>query len=327
MHTVDLSQCEPLGEGLERPEDVAIGADGRVWASDRASCVAELLGPRQLRRVGRPGGEPNGITFTADGRLLVANFGNGHLDVIDPVSGEHRTLAEEAGGERLVCTNYLVVDRAGSIWGSCSSRRSDYIHAIMDGEPDGFLFRIDPDGGSEIVAPAVAFPNGLALDPAEEWLYCCRSGHGDVVRFPIRPDRGLGPQEPFGPGFGERRVEEWGEGAVDAVFGVGDARKPVELAHADFAVLARWGLTDGCGFDAEGNLWVTVATKNQVVVIAPSGEAHVALEDPEGRLVSLPTNVSWGGPDLRDLYLGSIGTPFVVRAPSPVAGMPLVHQR
>lgn len=327
MHTIDLAACEPLGRGLERPEDVAIGADGRVWASDKASCVAEVLGPDEIRRAGRPGDEPNGIAFTADGRLLVANFGNGRLDVVDPAKGEHRTLAEEAGGERLVCTNYVVVDRDGAIWGSCSSRRSDYIHAIMDGEPDGFLFRIDPDGGSQVVAPAVAFPNGLALDEREEWLYCCRSAHGDVVRFPIRPDRSLGPQEPFGPAFGDRGAGEWGEPAVDAVFGAGEARKPVELADADFGVLARWGLTDGCALDAEGNLWVTVATKNQIAVIAPSGEAHIALEDPAGSVVALPTNVSFGGPDRRDLYLGSIGTPFVVRAPSPVAGMPLVHQR
>jgi gluconolactonase len=33
------------------------------------------------------------------------------------------------------------------------------------------------------------------------------------------------------------------------------------------------------------------------------------------------------GPDLRDLYIGSVVTDYVVHVRSPVPGMPLVHQR
>jgi gluconolactonase len=40
-----------------------------------------------------------------------------------------------------------------------------------------------------------------------------------------------------------------------------------------------------------------------------------------------PTNVSWGGRGLRDLYIGSIRKDYVLHARSPVPGMPLVHQR
>ena len=40
-----------------------------------------------------------------------------------------------------------------------------------------------------------------------------------------------------------------------------------------------------------------------------------------------PTNVTWGGADLRDLYIGSIASDYVVHARSPVAGLPLFHQR
>jgi gluconolactonase len=40
-----------------------------------------------------------------------------------------------------------------------------------------------------------------------------------------------------------------------------------------------------------------------------------------------PTNVSWGGRDLRDLCIGSIRKNYVLHARSPVPGMPLVHQR
>ena len=38
------------------------------------------------------------------------------------------------------------------------------------------------------------------------------------------------------------------------------------------------------------------------------------------------TNVTWGGPDLKDLYVGSIRAGYVLKARSPVAGQPHVHQ-
>jgi predicted amidohydrolase len=36
---------------------------------------------------------------------------------------------------------------------------------------------------------------------------------------------------------------------------------------------------------------------------------------------------TWGGPDLCDLYIGSVVTDYVLRVRSPVGGIPLVHQR
>ena len=40
-----------------------------------------------------------------------------------------------------------------------------------------------------------------------------------------------------------------------------------------------------------------------------------------------PTNVSWGGTDMRDLYIGSITNDYILHARSPVPGLPLLHQR
>ena len=85
--------------------------------------------------------------------------------------------------------------------------------------------------------------------------------------------------------------------------------------------------TDGCGFDQEGNLWVTLVLANRIVAIRPSGEVVTVLSDPRGELMRSPTNVSWGGPDLRDLYIGSVVNDYVVKTRSPIPGLPLVHQR
>ena len=90
---------------------------------------------------------------------------------------------------------------------------------------------------------------------------------------------------------------------------------------------SRLGLTDGCGFDVDGNLWVTLVMANKVVAITPEGEVVTMLDDPEGKLMRNPTNVSWGGDGLRDLYIGSITSDYVVKAPSPVPGMAQAYQR
>ena len=57
------------------------------------------------------------------------------------------------------------------------------------------------------------------------------------------------------------------------------------------------------------------------------GELVTMLSDPEGTILRTPTNVSWGGPDLCDLYIGSVVSDYVVHVRSPIPGMPLVHQR
>ena len=64
-----------------------------------------------------------------------------------------------------------------------------------------------------------------------------------------------------------------------------------------------------------------------MIAITPAGEVVTIIQDPTGDVMDWPTNVSWGGPDLRDLYIGSIRKDYVLHSRSPVPGLPLVHQR
>ena len=66
---------------------------------------------------------------------------------------------------------------------------------------------------------------------------------------------------------------------------------------------------------------------NKVVAITPELEVIDILSDPEGKLMRNPTNVTWGGDDMRDLYIGSVSTDYVIKTRSPVPGLRLVHQR
>jgi len=75
-------------------------------------------------------------------------------------------------------------------------------------------------------------------------------------------------------------------------------------------------MADGCAFDAEGNLWVTLVLANRIVAISP-----------DGALLNGPTSIAWGGRDMRDIQIGSITTPYVLKGRSSVPGLPMVHQR
>ncbi|HVI32571.1 SMP-30/gluconolactonase/LRE family protein [Phenylobacterium sp.] len=307
LQPIPVSAFEKVALGIDRPEDVVVGKDGRVFAADHQCAVAELMGGGSFHRMGPKGGAPNGINMDAQGRIVIANFGiydrePGPLQRFDPASGLHETLLTEVEGRRLTSSNYPVIDRAGNIWCANSTHAETWPQAL-DGRDDGFLFVLRPDGSASVVAEGLKFPNGLALSADERFLYCAQTSAADVVRFPVLPGARLGPAERYGPVLGE-------------------LMRPGEPAPEHGTL----GYTDGIGFDAEGNLWVCLPGANRVVAISPRREVTSVIYDPSGQIVNHPTNVTWGGPDLKDLYIGSIRADYVLKARSPVAGQPQVHQ-
>ena len=80
-------------------------------------------------------------------------------------------------------------------------------------------------------------------------------------------------------------------------------------------------------FRIEDILWVTLVLANKVVAITPGGDVLTIIDDPTGELMRAPTNVAWGGSDMRDLYIGSLFSDHILHARSPVPGLPLFHQR
>ncbi len=307
---ISLEAMEKIGHGLERPEDVVVSKTGRVFVSDHLCSCAEILPDGSLKRIGPKGGAPNGINIDAQGQIVVANFGlfdqePGPLQRLDPETGALENLVEEIGGKQLTSSNYPIIARDGTIWCTHSTFAPTWMEAF-DGRTDGFVFRLAPGGEARIEAEGLQFANGCCLDPDENFLYVNQTSGGNVLRFPIQSDGGLGKAEAYGP-----------------VLGV----IPKELKLSTPAEMANWAFTDGNGFDQEGNLWVTLPVANKLVAITPQREVITIAHDPSGETLSQPTNISWGGADLCDLYVGSISTPYVLKTRSPVPGMPLIHQR
>lgn len=308
------SDFEKIAVGIDRPEDVVVGRDGRVFASDHQSSVAEIFPEGTFKRMGPKGGAPNGINMDAKGRVIISNFGiydqePGPLERFDPSTGKHETLVAEIDGKTLSSCNYPIVAKDGTIWCTHSTWAPTWPEAL-DGRTDGFVFAYLPDGTVKVAATGLKFANGCCLDADETHLYVNQTSGANVLRYEIKGPGELGPAEAYGPELGPLLT-----GEVNP-----DNPAPPE-------VMPHLGYTDGNGFDVEGNLWVTLPAANKIVAITPTREVITVVHDPDGDIVNHPTNVTWGGPNMDDLYVGSIRADYVLKAKSPVAGMKLIHQR
>ena len=110
------------------------------------------------------------------------------------------------------------------------------------------------------------------------------------------------------------------------------------------------GIPDGFAFDAAGNLWITLVNADRLIALTPEGDVLDLLDDgdpaqvaewdrhfhagtmtPEilgsaaGSLAPMMASVTFGGPDLRTVYLGSLMGTTIPCFRSPVPGLPLPH--
>jgi gluconolactonase len=302
-----VRDLHPVALGIDRPEDVLMLAGGLIVASDAGSAVAQLDEGGSFRRIGRAGGIPNGLGALPDGKVAIANFELGCLQELDLEHGTVRVIADRTvDGQVLRFANYPLVDYDGGIWLSCCTARSETASALAVPKPDGMIVYVDKRGAATVAAHLI-FPNCMALDSSGAFLYACRTATTDIVRFRILGPGKLGEEERFGPPLGGRGPDETSE-------------EPHNLL-ADSATLRRWGLADGCAFDAPGNLWITLAMSDEIIALSPAGEqVAVELAFREGKLAA-PTSICWGGSDMRDVYIGSLTAPYVLRGRSSVPGV------
>ncbi|HVE92687.1 MAG TPA: SMP-30/gluconolactonase/LRE family protein [Actinomycetota bacterium] len=151
---------------------------------------------------------------------------------------------------------------------------------------DGCIFRIDASGVTTVWSEASTnFPNGACLDASGKWLLVLESLPPALVRIRISDDGTAG----------EREV-------------VAELRGTVP---------------DGVCLDEDGLAYVCCYRPDRILTVDPDGGVDVFADDPEGTILSAPTNGVFCGNDLRTLVTGNLGRWHLTACEPGPRGLPL----
>lgn len=328
---VDRADIQFIGHDLQRPECIIAQPDGTLWAADARGGVMridtdgsqQLLAPQQAagdevsfeqRYVQSQGASlPNGLALTAEGDFIICNWGLDRIERLDRQGVVH-VLHDNLGGRPLGKTNFPLLDSKGRIWFTVTTTMQPWTDSINSGVLDGYIGVID-EQGLRIVAEGFGGTNEIRFDDNEEWLYVVESNARRISRLRLNGDGSLTDREVYGPSQLE-------------------------------------GFPDGFAFDSFGNLWVTLVMSDKLIAITPEGDVLTLLDDgnpdatarlnrhyadktltPEimaaarGTLAPWMASLTFGGPDLKNVYLGSLQGSRIPWFRAPVAGQPLIHWR
>jgi gluconolactonase len=203
--------------------------------------------------------------------------------------GGRDLLAFHHRGKYLNSPNDIVVRRAdGAIYFSDPEygRWNDWIGQERNRDLDvKGVYRVAETGSvgdAELMVAEGEFdePNGLCFSPDERILYVNDSDHGRIKAFDVADDGSLSGARVFFEGVGSGFTDEDSDAIRQA--------RHQELHDA--------GAVDGMKCDAEGNVWVT--GPGGVWAISPEAERIGRIRTPE-----VAGNLTWGGPDLRTLFV------------------------
>jgi sugar lactone lactonase YvrE len=315
MH-IQLHDLKFLGENLHRPESVIATAKGELFVSDHECSVHQLGQPKKSVHGVPEGFLTNGIALTPQKEFLVANLGaicGGGLWKID----RQRQLSPvlmEVDGEPMSSTNFVSIDAKGRRWISISTRKIPRTLSFNAHVSDGFIALID-EHGARIVADGITFTNECRVDPTGRWLYVNETYGRRLSRYPI--------------------IEQ-------AVCKLG----PIEVIHT----FSDGDFPDGLAFDCEGSVWVACVISNRVIRVDKNGQGHIVVEDPNPTIIANAeakfagegltfedayagtvqtlgnvSSVAFGGPDLKTVYLGSLGAQRIATFRSAIAGAQPPH--
>ena len=173
-----------LGQG-HAPEDVALDAEGRIYAGFEDGRIVQLQPDGTQPRVfANTYGRPLGLVFDRDGNLLVADAVKGLLSISK--AGEVKLLADAADGVKFGCLNDLDVGADGTIYFTEASRKfpmSQHVNDLLEHQPNGRLLAWDPKTQTaRTLLPGIYFANGVAVSPDQSFVLVAETGMYRVQR-------------------------------------------------------------------------------------------------------------------------------------------------
>jgi gluconolactonase len=220
--------------------------------------------------VASPSNKGNGLTFDADGRLIVCEHSTSSVVRMDPdgTGSGREVLASHYDGKELNSPNDVVVHSDGSIY------FTDPTYGRMPGfgiERDQDLdfqgvYRIPPGGGDvQCLANDFDQPNGLCFSPGESLLYVNDTNRAHIRAFDVQGDGTLANDHVLAQGIGTASLE-------------------------------KMDLVDGMKCDERGNLWLTGPGGIWVLTADGGHLGTVEIPEPAG-------NLHWGGADWSWMYV------------------------
>jgi gluconolactonase len=183
-----LERFGVIAEGLDHPEGVAWGSDGRLYAGGEAGQVYAIDLGGSVTEVGTTDGFLYGVTLDADANVYACDFGNASVQRVAR-DGTVTTWSAGTDARPMRVPNYAAFDEAGNLYVTDSGGWAD---------DDGLLYRITPEGRTEVWSEdAPAFPNGCCLTAEGDALLVIESHARRVVRVPIEDDGSAGAPTPL----------------------------------------------------------------------------------------------------------------------------------
>ena len=139
-------------------------------------------------------GWPNGLKVRSDGRIFVADYRHGIME-LDASAGRMLPVLTARNSESFRGCNDLHLASNGDLYFTDQGQTG--LH-----DPTGRVYRLSPSGRLDCLLDTGISPNGLVLDPAERVLFVAMTRDNAVWRLPLMKDGGVAKVGRFCSTFG-----------------------------------------------------------------------------------------------------------------------------
>ena len=176
-------------------EGPSFDADGNLYIVDIPfGRIFRISQNRKWSLVAEYEGWPNGLKIGRDGRILVADYMHGLME-LDAGAGRIRPVLTSRNSEAFRGCNDLHIASNGDVYFTDQGQTG--LH-----DPTGRVYRLAADGRLDCLIDTGISPNGLVLDPGERVLFVAMTRDNAVWRMPFMKDGNVSKVGRFCSTFG-----------------------------------------------------------------------------------------------------------------------------